>query len=282
MQLSPALKIGVLITAVSLCLQGQNTESKDAPIEAKGMPPRAAPADYQAHAQAGAVTVAAEFIAELRCLAGYELSRRLKHPLEPVIGVERLPNAPTAPAHRFRRQERAAGAGATVTGLLWSETGVRVRDVPALAAKASALGVEIREFEKVYGFIRRGGRVCGVKTGHGELDADVVISTVYSWTSALLEEVDASLPVKCFVHQRYVTKPLATPAGIPAVNANPAGIYFRPALGGRLLGGIETPEREEYPVTSLDFHQSALHADPELRNHLRHRLVRQPKLAGDS
>ena len=67
-----------------------------------------------------------------------------------------------------------------------------------------------------------------------------------------------------------------------AVNANPAGIYFRPALGGRLLGGIETPEREEYPVTSLDFHQSALHADPELRNHLRHRLVRQPKLAGDS
>jgi hypothetical protein len=62
MQLSPALKIGVLITAVSLCLQGQNTESKDAPIEAKGMPPRAAPADYQAHAQAGAVTVAAEFL----------------------------------------------------------------------------------------------------------------------------------------------------------------------------------------------------------------------------
>jgi glycine/D-amino acid oxidase-like deaminating enzyme len=144
--------------------------------------------------------------------------------------------------------------------------------VPALAAKASALGVEIREFEQVSGFIRRGGRVCGVKTGHGELDADVVISTVYSWTSALLEEVDAPLPVKCFVHQRYVTKPLATPAGIPAVNANPAGIYFRPALGGRLLGGIETPEREEYPVTSLDFHQSALHADPELRNHLRHRL----------
>jgi hypothetical protein len=62
MQLSPALRIGVLITAVSLCLQGQNTESKDAPIEAKGMPPRAAPADYQAHAQAGAVTVAAEFL----------------------------------------------------------------------------------------------------------------------------------------------------------------------------------------------------------------------------
>jgi len=62
MQLSPALKIGVLIAAICLCVQGQSTQSKDAQIEAKGMPPRATPADYQAHAQAGTVTVAAEFM----------------------------------------------------------------------------------------------------------------------------------------------------------------------------------------------------------------------------
>jgi hypothetical protein len=53
--------MGVLIAAVCLCVQGQNTQGKDAQTEAKGMPPRAAPADYQAHAQAGTVTVAAEF-----------------------------------------------------------------------------------------------------------------------------------------------------------------------------------------------------------------------------
>ncbi len=50
-----------LILAVCLCLHGQNTPAKDAQIEAKGMPPRAAPADYQAHVQAGTVTLAAEF-----------------------------------------------------------------------------------------------------------------------------------------------------------------------------------------------------------------------------
>ena len=61
MRLSPASRIGVLIAAICLCLQGQNTPSKDAQIEAKGMPPRATPADYQAQAQAGTVTVAAEF-----------------------------------------------------------------------------------------------------------------------------------------------------------------------------------------------------------------------------
>jgi hypothetical protein len=61
MRLSPALRIAVLIAAICLCVQGQNTPSRDAQIEAKGMPPRATPADYEAQAQAGTVTIAAEF-----------------------------------------------------------------------------------------------------------------------------------------------------------------------------------------------------------------------------
>jgi hypothetical protein len=61
MRLCPALKIGILIALVCVCVPGQNTPSKDAQIEAKGMPPRATPADYQTQAQAGTVTVAAEF-----------------------------------------------------------------------------------------------------------------------------------------------------------------------------------------------------------------------------
>src|SRR5580692_11357078 len=59
----PALSIGVFTIALCLCAQGQNTPGKAAQIsESKGMPPRAAPTDYQAHAQAGAVTIAAEFM----------------------------------------------------------------------------------------------------------------------------------------------------------------------------------------------------------------------------
>jgi len=61
MQLSAAFRIGVLVAAICLCVPAQNPPGKDAPTEAKGLPPRATPADYQAHAQAGAVTVAAEF-----------------------------------------------------------------------------------------------------------------------------------------------------------------------------------------------------------------------------
>jgi hypothetical protein len=64
MRLSQALRTGALVAAIGLCVQGQtpqNPPAKDAPVEAKGMPPRATPADYQAHTQAGTLTIAAEF-----------------------------------------------------------------------------------------------------------------------------------------------------------------------------------------------------------------------------
>ncbi len=62
MRLSLVLRIGACVTAFCLCVQGQDTPSKDAQInEEKGLPARATPADYEAHAQAGTVTVAAEF-----------------------------------------------------------------------------------------------------------------------------------------------------------------------------------------------------------------------------
>jgi hypothetical protein len=56
MHYSVPLRTGVLAAAVSLCLSAQTP-----PNEAKGLPPRATPADYQVQAKAGALTIAAEF-----------------------------------------------------------------------------------------------------------------------------------------------------------------------------------------------------------------------------
>jgi len=70
MRLSHALRTGVrinlvLTAALCLCAQGQAPPAKDAkdvgPEKAQGLPPRVAPTDYQAHAKAGALTIAAEF-----------------------------------------------------------------------------------------------------------------------------------------------------------------------------------------------------------------------------
>jgi glycine/D-amino acid oxidase-like deaminating enzyme len=140
--------------------------------------------------------------------------------------------------------------------------------IPALARRCRELGVEIREQQQVADFILRGGRVAGVTTAQRAIEADAVVCTVYAWTNALLERLGLRLPVKAFAHQRYVTRPLAPPPAIPAVNANPLGGYIRPASGGRLLVGVETADRAEYRVPSLDFHMSAVTAAPELKERI--------------
>jgi hypothetical protein len=56
MRLTCAIRSGVLAAAICLCVRGQVP-----PTEAKGIPPRAAPSDYQAQAQAGTLTIAADF-----------------------------------------------------------------------------------------------------------------------------------------------------------------------------------------------------------------------------
>ena len=62
MRIPRAWTTGILTTALCLCAAGQNTQSKDAQAnEAKGIPPRASPAEYQAKAPAGKVTIAADF-----------------------------------------------------------------------------------------------------------------------------------------------------------------------------------------------------------------------------
>jgi len=62
MQLSPVLKSSVWVSALCLCAHGQTTPGTAAAAnESKGLPPRVSPAEYQAHVQAGTVTIAAEF-----------------------------------------------------------------------------------------------------------------------------------------------------------------------------------------------------------------------------
>ncbi|HLK66132.1 MAG TPA: hypothetical protein VKU19_22010 [Bryobacteraceae bacterium] len=63
-----AFGVAVCVTAVSLFAQGQPAPNKEAQAkeaqakdEAKGLPPRATPNDYQFHTQVGTVTMAAEF-----------------------------------------------------------------------------------------------------------------------------------------------------------------------------------------------------------------------------
>lgn len=140
--------------------------------------------------------------------------------------------------------------------------------IPALARRARDLGVEICEGRQVSGFLTRNGRVTGVNTNKGDIEGDAVISTVLAWTLKVLEPLGMTLPMKSFVHQRYLTKALPELVNIPAVNANPLGGYVRPALGNRVLAGVETAAREEYRVPSRDFRLCSIPAPPQLMSEI--------------
>jgi hypothetical protein len=63
MRLFPASITIILVMMFCPYVHGQDTGNKNAPTnEVKGMPPRAAPGDYQAHVQVGSFTIAAEFL----------------------------------------------------------------------------------------------------------------------------------------------------------------------------------------------------------------------------
>jgi len=141
--------------------------------------------------------------------------------------------------------------------------------VSALASRIREMGVEVREREMVSGILTKGGRIRGVATSGGLVEADAVIGAVDSWTRRLISDLGLTLPVKSFVHQRYLTEPLSSPPVFPVVNAHPLDGYVRPASGGRLLLGISSLERPEYQVNSPDFQMSSLSADPELKDRIR-------------
>lgn len=150
--------------------------------------------------------------------------------------------------------------------------------LPALADGCRALGVEIREGCMVSDFIMDGGRMAGVVADGRRIEADAVVSTVHVWTLKVLETIGLQLPLKSFVHQRYVTAPLPAPARIPAVNANPYGGYLRPHYGQRVLAGIENPEAPEFRVPGRDFLMSAITPPPGLGEAARKNLL--PLVAG--
>ena len=145
--------------------------------------------------------------------------------------------------------------------------------LPALADGCRALGVEIREGCMVSDFIVDGGRMAGVVIDGKRIEANAVVSTVHVWTLKVLETIGVQLPLKSFVHQRYVTAPLPAPVRIPAVNANPYGGYLRPHYGQRLLAGIENPEAPEFHVPGRDFLMSTITPPPGLDEAARENLL---------
>ena len=155
------------------------------------------------------------------------------------------------------------------------------RYVPALRAKLEDMGVEIRENEQVTGFERTGGRVSGVVTDRGPIEADATVCAVNAWTNELLSLVGFSTPHKNFVHQRFVTKPFPEPPRLPAVNDHILECYVRPTDDNRLLVGTSVEGIGSHEMRGPDFDMSELEPHPDALPYIREHMVRRtPMLEG--
>jgi len=127
----------------------------------------------------------------------------------------------------------------------------------AMAGRARELGVEIRTGSEVLDVRRSGGRVEGVTTSAGSLDAPVVVLAAGAWTGEVARIAGIDVPVKPLRRSKFITAPFPferIPAATPFIIDPHQGISLRREGAGLLLGigrPDDTPSFETHVDWSL-------------------------------
>ena len=125
---------------------------------------------------------------------------------------------------------------------------------------ADRLGAEIHPFTEVAAINRSNGRVTGVETPAGRIDAGTVISATAGWSSTIAAMVDMELPIVTHPLQAFVTEPLKPFLDVSISSANLHAYVYQTDRGEVVIGGGVDP----YPTYS---HRSTLHTLEELALH---------------
>lgn len=132
-----------------------------------------------------------------------------------------------------------------------------MRAVEAQAQRAIARGVEFRGQQEVLEVLQSSGRVTGVRTADGEIDADIVVCCAGFWGAELGRRVGLTIPLVPMAHQYAFTDQVAplvgrntalAEAGLPILRHQDSDLYYR-EHGDRL--GIGYYEHRPMPVTDL-------------------------------
>jgi glycine cleavage system aminomethyltransferase T/glycine/D-amino acid oxidase-like deaminating enzyme len=110
----------------------------------------------------------------------------------------------------------------------------------SLAKGARQLGARIIEGVAVTGFQRRAGAVTGVRTSHGDIEAEFVVNCAGMWARQLGELAAVPIPLQAAEHYYLLTEPIAEVSRDWPVLEDPANYgYFREEGGGLMLGMFE-------------------------------------------
>ena len=110
----------------------------------------------------------------------------------------------------------------------------------AFAEGAKRGGARIRAGVRVQEIVVRDGRVTGVVTDHGAIEAEIVVNAAGIWAHELGRLAGVEIPVVPMEHQYLITRPIeGVTANFPTLRDPDNLVYVREEVGGLVVGGYE-------------------------------------------
>jgi sarcosine oxidase subunit beta len=138
-----------------------------------------------------------------------------------------------------------------IVGALYHAPGGIIRHdavVWGLARGADRAGIEIHPYTQVTGIESQGGRVTGVQTNRGRVEADVVVSAVAGWSTLVCDLARVSLPITTHILQAFVTEPVKPFLDVIIVSSQ-MHVYVSQTDRGEFLIGAEIEPYTTYRGT---------------------------------
>jgi 4-methylaminobutanoate oxidase (formaldehyde-forming) len=116
----------------------------------------------------------------------------------------------------------------------------------ALARGARAHGVTVRERTRVTGILTRRGAVTGVRTGQGDVEAEIVVNCAGQWAKQVGSWCGVTVPLHSCEHFYVVTEQIdGVHRDLPVLRDPDGWTYFKEEVGGLVVGGFE-PEAKPW------------------------------------
>ncbi len=107
-------------------------------------------------------------------------------------------------------------------------------------AAAKARGARLMTGAEVTAIHQTGGRVTGIATTKGDVDAPVIVNAAGGWARRVGALAGMDLPLRIWRHDTgYIGVPATVPGPIPVVIDVANEMYFRPEGGDMVLVGLE-------------------------------------------
>ncbi len=121
----------------------------------------------------------------------------------------------------------------------------------SLAKGARNKGARIIEGIKVTGITTQDGRVTGVDTDEGHIEAEIVVNCAGQWARAIGQMCGVNVPLHSAEHMYIVTETMqgVTP-DLPVLRDPDGYIYFKEETGGLVMGGFE-PEAKPWGMDGI-------------------------------